>query len=127
MSRFGESLMHFGNWFHSVGPVYLKDHAAKVWYFTFGLCSMMPVLLDHMLSCVLFFMLIRSCRYFGTMPMMLLNVVTRILCSILCCIGSQCSFFSAHYEREYVFLLRTSFAQMFFMVWYFLSVLDGTP
>ena len=58
MSRFGESLMHFGNWFHSVGAVYMKDHAAKVWYLTFGMCSMMPVLLDHMLSCVLFLCLL---------------------------------------------------------------------
>ena len=63
MFRFGESLMHFGNWFHSVGAVYIKDCAAKVWYFTFGGCSMMPVLLDFMLSHVLFFMCIRSLRY----------------------------------------------------------------
>ena len=70
----------------------MKDRAAKVWYFTFGGCSMMPVLLDCMLSCVLFFMHIRSHRYFGAMPVMHFNVI-RILCSVLCCIGSQCSFF----------------------------------
>ena len=125
MSRFSESLMHLGSWFHSVGAVYMKDHDAKVGYFTYGVCSMMPVLLDHMLSCVLFFVLIGSCRYFGTMPVMHLNVIIRILCSILCCIGNQCSFFSAQYELEYLFLLRTSFAQVFYMVWYFLSVIDG--
>ena len=70
MSRVGESLMNFGNWFHNVGVEYMKDHAAKVWYLTFGVCSMVPVLLDHKLSCVLFFMLIRSCKYLGAMQVM---------------------------------------------------------
>ena len=93
MSRVGESLMNFGNWFHNVDAEYLKDHAAKVWYLTFCVCSMVPVLLDCILSHVLLFMLIRYCKYFGAMPMMHLNVVIRILCSILCCMGSQCSFF----------------------------------
>ena len=91
----------------------MKECAAKVWYFTFGVCSMMPVLLDHMLSHVLFPMLIRSRRCFGVMPVIHLNAVVRILCSILCCVGSQCSFFSAHDELEYLFLLRTCFAQMY--------------
>ena len=127
MSRFGESLMCLGNLFHSVGALYMKDHAAKVWYFTCGVCSIMPVLLDCMLSHVLFLILIRSCRYFGAMPVMHLNVVIRILCSILCHIGSQCSFFSAHNDLEYLFLFRICFAQAFCTVWYFLSVLDGGP
>ena len=61
MSRDGESLMNFGDGVHNVGAEYLKDHAAKVWYLTFGVCSMVPVLLDCILSCVLFFMLIMSC------------------------------------------------------------------
>ena len=127
MSRDGESLMNFGSWFHSVGTEYLKDCVAKGWYLTFGVCSMVPVVLDHILSCVLFFMLIMYCKYFGAWPVMHLNVVIRILCSILCCMGSQCSFFSAHDELEYLFLFRTSFAQMFCIVWYFLRVLDGSP
>ena len=55
MSRVSESLMNFGNWFHKVGMEYVKNHAAKVWYLTFGVCSMVPVLVDHILSCVLLF------------------------------------------------------------------------
>ena len=72
-------------------------------------------------------MLIRSCKYFGAMLVMHLNVVIRILCSIFCCMGSQCSFFSAHDELKYLLLFRISLAQLFCMVWYFLRVLDGRP
>ena len=79
----------------------------------FGVCSMVPVLLEHILSHILFFMLIRSCKYFGTMPVMHLKVAVRILYSILCCMGSQCSFFSAHDDLEYLFLLGTSLARCF--------------
>ena len=124
MSRVGESLMNFGNWFHKVGAECMKYHAAKVWYLTFGVCSFVPVLLDHILSHVLLFMLIRSCKYFGAISVMHLNVVIRILCSILCCMGSQCSFFSAHDELKYLFLFRIGCVQLFCMVWYFLWVLD---
>ena len=124
MSRVGESLMNFGNWFHNVGAEYMKGCATKVWYLTFSVCSMVPVLLDHILSCVLFFMLIRSCKYLSAMPVMHLNVVVRILCSILCFMGSQCSFFSAHDELEYLSLFRISLVQLFCMVWYFRRVLD---
>ena len=99
MFRVGESLMNFGNWFHTVGAEYMKDHPAKVWYLTFGVCSMVPPLLDHILSHVLLSMLIRSCKYFGAVPVMHLNVV-RILCSILCWMGSQYNFFSAHDELQ---------------------------
>ena len=119
------NLDEFGNWFHNVGAEYVKDHAVKVWCWTFGVCSMVPVLLDHILSHVLLFMLIRLCKYFGAMLVMNSNVIIRILCSILCCIGSQCSFFSAHDELEYLFLFRISLAQLFRMVWYFLRVCDG--
>ena len=81
--------MNFGNWFHNVGVEDLKGHAAKVWYLTFGVCSMVPVLFDHILSHVLHFKLIRSCKYFGAMPVMHVNVVIRILCShnvfLSCC------------------------------------------
>ena len=121
MSRVGECLMNFGNWFHNVGAEYVKDHAAKVWYLTFGVFSMVPVLLDCILSCVLLFMLISSCKYFGAMLVMHFNVAARILCSMLCCMGSQCSFFSAHDELEYPFLFRISLVQLFCMVWYFLK------
>ena len=127
MSRVGESLMNFGNWFHNVGAEYMKDCAVKAWYLTFGVCSMVPVLLDHILSCVLFCMLIRSCKYLGAMPVMHLNVVVRISCSILCCMGSQCSFFSTCDELKYLSLFRISLVQLFCMDWYFLRVLDGRP
>ena len=127
MSRVGESLMNFGNWFHNIGSEYLKDHVEKFWYLTFGVCSMVPVLLDHILPHVSLFMLIRSCKYFGAMLVMHLNVVVRILCSILCCMGSQCHFFITHDELDTYFLFRMSLAQMFCMVWYFLRVLNGSP
>ena len=91
MSRVGESLMNFGNGFHNVGVEYQKDHAVKVWYLTFGVYSMVPVLLDHILSHVLLFKLIRSCKYLAALLVMHCNVVIRILCSLLCCMGSQCS------------------------------------
>ena len=124
MSRFSESLMDFGSWFHNVGAEYLKDCGAKVWYLTFGMCSRLPVLLECMLSHVFFFMLIRSCKYFGAMSVM---HHVRILYSIHCCMGSKCTFFSAHVELKYLFLFRTSLAQMFCMIWYFLRVVDGRP
>ena len=75
---------------------------------------MVLVLLECILSCMLFFMLIRSYNYFGAMPVMHLNAVMRILYSILCCMGSQGSFFSAHDELEYLFSFRISLVQMFF-------------
>ena len=125
MSRVGETLMYFGNWFLNVGVEYLKDHAAKVCYLTFGVCSMVPVLLDPILSSVLHFKLIRSCKYFGAMLVMHLNVV-RILCFILCCMGGQCSFFRAHDEIKYLFF-RISLVELFCMVWYFLRVFDDRP
>ena len=106
MSRDGESLMNFGKWFHNLDTEHLKDHAGKVWFLAFGMCRMVPVLLDCILSHALLFMLIRSCKYFGAMPVMHLNVVVRILCSILCCMGSQCSFLSTHDELDYLFCLR---------------------
>ena len=123
MSRFSESLMSFGSWFHNVGVEYLKDCATKVWYLTFGMCSMVPVLLECMLSHMLFFMLIRSCKDFGAVPVMHLKVVVKILYSILCCMGNQCSFLSAYDEFEYLFLFRTCLALMSGMVWYFLGYL----
>ena len=119
--------MNFGNLFHNVSVEYMKDRAAKVWYLTFGVCSMVSVSLDCTLPCLFLFMLIRPCKYFGAMPVMHLNVVIRILCSILCWIGSQCSFFSTHDELKYLFLFRISLAQLFCMVWYFFSVFDGRP
>ena len=94
---------------------------------TFSVCNMVPVLLDHILSRVLIFKLIRSCKYFGAMPVMHLKVVVRILCSILCCMGSQCSLFSAQDELEYLFLFRISLAELFCMDWYFPRVSDGRP
>ena len=88
----------------SVGPVQSCGilHMKNL---TFGVCGMVPVLGECILSHVLFFMLIRSCKYFGAMPVMHLNVVIRILYSILCCIGSRCHFFSVHDEFGYLFLL----------------------
>ena len=115
MSRLGETLMNFGSWFHNFGVEYLKGNATKVCYLTFGECIMVPVLLVSILSCVLLLMLIRSCKDFGTILAMHLNIVIRTLCSILCCMGSQCSFFSAHDEPEYLLLFRISLHRCF--VW----------
>ena len=119
LSRFGESLMYLGSWFHNAGTAYLEDLVAKVLHLTSGLCNMIPLLFECMLSLLFFFMLMRSCKYFGAVLVMHLKVVVRILYSIFCCIGSQCSFLNGNDEREYFFLFKTSLVYMFWMVSYF--------
>ena len=56
MIGYGEFLMDFGSWFHNVGAEYLRYHASKVWHLTFGMCNMVPVLLECMLSCFLWWL-----------------------------------------------------------------------
>ena len=119
--------MVLGSWFHSVGAEYLKYLVAKVLYLTLGLCNVIPLLFECMLCLLFFFVLMRSCKYFGAVPVMHLNFDVNILYLILCSLGSQCNSFNANDELEYLFMFKTSLAHMLWMVWYFCRVDFGTP
>ena len=127
LSRFGDSLMVLGSWFNIVGEEYLKDLVAKVLHLTWGLCNVIPLLFEYILSLLFFFVLMRSCKYFGAVPVMHLKVDVKFLYLILCSIGSQCNSFYAKDELEYLFLFKTSLEHMFWIAWYFPREDFGSP
>ena len=120
-------LMLVGSLFHSVCATCLKDLAANVVCLTVGILSKTPMLLNLMFSLFCSFTEISSRRYLGAELLMHLWVNVRILNSILCCMGSQCSAFSYSVELSYFDFPSTNFAHMFWILWYLLRVLLGMP
>ena len=105
-----------GKQFHSLGATYLKDLAANVVCFTVGMLSKTPMLLDLMFARFCALTEIRSCKYLGAELLMHLWVSSRILNSICCCMGSQCSVFRDSVELSYFDLPSANFAHMFWIL-----------
>ena len=94
---------------------------------TLGLCNVIPLLFECMLSILFFFVLMRSCNYFSVVAVMHLKVDVNILYSVLCSTGSLCDSFNAKDEHEYLLLFKTSLVTMFWMICYFPRVDLGSP
>ena len=86
------SVMLAGKLFHNLGPHTLNALAAKVCLVTGGTTNLVEELPECNPSLLGLHFFIRSCRYFGAMPLVHLYTIVSTLCSILLCIGSQCRF-----------------------------------
>ena len=101
-------LMVVGSLFHSVVATCLKDLTVNVVCLTVGILSKTHMLWDFMFSLFCSLTEISSCRYLGAELLMHLWVNVRILNSIHCHMGSQCSAFSDSVELSYFDFPRTN-------------------